>query len=169
MHLRIAVDLGGGGLQHAGLHPLCQAQAVDGAHHGGLHRLDGIVLVMRRRGRAGEVVDLVDLDLEGIDHVVPQEFKARVGEQVDDVLLPAGEQIVEADDLVPVADEPVAEVTAQEAGAAGDEDSHVLGWGVPIGDRCRQDKSGDERSQRGRLGENLKPKIKNQGLSRPPS
>jgi hypothetical protein len=65
-----------------------------------------------------------------------------------------------------VADEPIAEVTAQKAGAAGDEDSHVFGLGVPIGDFFRQGKSEDERPQRGRLGENLKPKIENQGLSR---
>ena len=70
------------------------------------------------------VVDKAWAFLQGRDHVVPQEFKARVGQQVGDVLLPAGEQVVEADDLVAIADQPVAEVAAQKAGAAGDEDAH---------------------------------------------
>ena len=80
---------------------------------------------MRRRSRAGEIVDLVDLDLEGIDHIVPHEFKVRVGQQMNDVLLPAGEQVVEADDIVAVADQPIAKVTAEEAGAIIGEDNLV--------------------------------------------
>ena len=39
-------------------------------------------------------------------------------------MLLAGEEVVEADDVVPLRDQPVAQVRAEEAGAAGDEDSH---------------------------------------------
>ena len=40
-----------------------------------------------RRGRAGEVVDLVDLDVEREGHVVAHQLEARVAEQVRDVAL----------------------------------------------------------------------------------
>jgi hypothetical protein len=74
---------------------------------------------MGRGSGTGEIVDLIDLDLERVDHVVPQEFKPRIGQQMDDVLLPAGKQIVEADDLMAVADQAIAEVAAEKSGAAG--------------------------------------------------
>ena len=58
MDLRIAVHLGGRGLKNPRLHPLGQAQHVDRAVHAGLGRLHRIELVVHRRGRAGQVVDL---------------------------------------------------------------------------------------------------------------
>jgi hypothetical protein len=58
---------------------------------GGLHR---IVLVVHGRGRAGQVVDLVDLDVQRDRHVVPHQLEARVVEQVLDVVLGAGEEVV---------------------------------------------------------------------------
>ena len=50
-------------------------------------RLHGIVLVVDRRGRAGEVVDLVDLDVERERHVVAHQLEARMPHQMIDVLL----------------------------------------------------------------------------------
>ena len=70
MHVGIPVNLGGGGLEDACLDPLCEAEAVDGPDHGGLHGLDGIVLIVRGGSGAGEVVDPVDLELERVDDVV---------------------------------------------------------------------------------------------------
>ena len=46
----------------------------------------GIVLVVNGRGRAGEIVDLVDLDVERKGHVMPQQLKAGMAEQVCDVV-----------------------------------------------------------------------------------
>jgi len=60
---------------------------------------------LRRGRRAGEVVDLVDLVLERVDDVVPHELEARVILQVGDVELPAGEEVIEADDLMAVLDQ----------------------------------------------------------------
>ena len=50
---------------------------------GGLHR---IVLVVHRRGRAGHVVDLVDLDVERECHIVAGQLEMLVVEQMLDVL-----------------------------------------------------------------------------------
>jgi hypothetical protein len=76
----------GRGLQDLGLHPLGQAQHVDGAVDAGLGRLHGVELVMHRAGRAGQVVDLVDLDIERHGHVVTQQLEARVGQVLGHVL-----------------------------------------------------------------------------------
>ena len=78
MHRRIAVDLAGRGLEDLGARALGQAQHVDGAVHAGLGRLHRIVLVVDRRGGAGEIVDLVDLDIERECHVVAHQLEARV-------------------------------------------------------------------------------------------
>jgi hypothetical protein len=53
-----------------------------------------------------------------------------------DVVLLAGEEVIEADDIVALIDHAFADVAAEEAGTAGDEDSFVLhggGWGLGLG------------------------------------
>ena len=55
---------------------------------------------MDRRGRAGQVVDLVDLDVEREGHVVAHQLEARVVQADGDVLLAAGEEIVDAQHVV---------------------------------------------------------------------
>ena len=103
---------------------LGEHQHVEGAHDVRLDRLDRVVLVVHRRRGAGQVVDLVDLGEERLADVVPQQLEARMVEQVLDVVPPAGEEVVQADDVVALGQQPVAEMRADEAGAAGDEDSH---------------------------------------------
>ena len=68
--------------------------------HAGLGRLHRIVLVMHRRGRAGQIVDLVDLHIERKGHVVPHQLEAWVVEQMRDVGASAGEEIVDAQDVI---------------------------------------------------------------------
>ena len=50
------------------------------------------------------------------------ELETRVVDQVLDVALGAGEEIVEAHDLMAALDQPVAQMRAEKAGAAGDKD-----------------------------------------------
>ncbi len=78
------------------------------------------MLVVHRRGRAGKVVDPVRLHVEREGHIVSDELKARVGQQVADVVFGAREEVVEADHLVPVGQEPPAQVRTNEARATGD-------------------------------------------------
>ncbi len=88
----------------------------------GLGRLHRVVLVVDRRGRARQIVDLVDLDVEREGHVVADELEVRVLQQVQDVALGASEQVVGADHLMPLRQQAVDQVRAEEAGAAGDKD-----------------------------------------------
>src|SRR6185437_4177141 len=73
------------------------------------------------RGGAGEVVDLVDLDIERKAHIVPERLEMRVRHQVRDIVLAPGEVIIDAHDVVALGDEPLAQMRAQKPGAAGDE------------------------------------------------
>ena len=102
---------------------LGQPEHVDGAMHAGLGRLNRVVLVMHGRGRTGEIVDFVDLDIERKGHVVAHELEPWVAVQVVDVALRAGEQVVEADHLVPLIQQAVDQVRPDEPGTAGDEDA----------------------------------------------
>jgi len=54
---------------------------------------------------------------------------------VGDVFGEAGRQIVEADDLVPFAEEPLAQVRADEPGSARDDDAHCskTSWQKSVG------------------------------------
>ena len=71
MDERVAVNLGRRGLQDARVNALGEAEHVDGAVDARLRRLHRIVLVVDRRGRTGEVVDAVNLDIEREADVVP--------------------------------------------------------------------------------------------------
>jgi hypothetical protein len=72
--------------EEAGLDTLGEAEHVERALERRLDRLDGVVLVVRGRGRAGQVVDLVDLDHEGLDDVVPDELEVGVADPVRDLV-----------------------------------------------------------------------------------
>ena len=91
--------------------------------HRRLHGLDGVVLVVDGRGGAGHVVDLVDLNEELLGDVVPDDLKVGLVKQVLDVGLLRGEEVVERDHIVPLVDQPSAQVASEEAAPARDQDS----------------------------------------------
>jgi hypothetical protein len=63
-------------------------------------------------------------------HIVADQLKVLVGEQVLDVGFLGGEEVVEADDIVALGDEAIADVRPEEAGAAGHENAFDLGHGL---------------------------------------
>ena len=98
--LGIAVDLAGRGLQDCARQRLAMPSTLIAPMHRGLHGLDRVVLVVARRGGAGQIVDLVDLEEDRHRHVVADQLEVRPAEQVGDVRLLAGEEIVQADHVV---------------------------------------------------------------------
>ena len=78
---------------------------------------------MDRRGRAGEVVDLVHLDKQRVRYVVPHRLEMRVAEQPGDVVLAAGEIVVDAKHVMALRPQPLAKMRAEKAGAAGDKNA----------------------------------------------
>jgi hypothetical protein len=89
--------------------------------------------VIDRAGRAGEVVDALDRpdSLRKMrcrrDICLDDPHPGRCGE-VGEVLAAPGHEIIDDDDLVPSVEQPVDEVTADHARAAGYDDPH----GVPL-------------------------------------
>jgi len=65
----------------------------------------------------------VELDDDRLGDVVAEQLEAMVVEQVIDVAALPGEEVVEAQDLVPHAEQTLAQVRADEASAAGHEDA----------------------------------------------
>ena len=123
MHLRIAVNFAGRRLQNLCPATLGEPQHIDRAQHRRLHRLDRIVLVVARSGRAGQVENLVDLEHDRLRDIVPNQIEIRPVQEMGDICLLACEKIVDADDVVPVIDEPLAQMRAEKTGPAGDENA----------------------------------------------
>jgi len=78
---------------------------------------------MNRTGGASQVIDPVDFEENGIDNIVPDKLEAVVIQQVLDIPLMAGEKVIQANYLVALLNKPAAEMGAQEAGTAGNQDS----------------------------------------------
>lgn len=92
----------------------------------GYDGLDGVELVINRRCGASEVVDLIDLQEDGLNDVVSNELKHGVPEMVHEVLFPTREEVIDDNDAVAAGDETVDEVASDEPGTAGDHDSQGL-------------------------------------------
>jgi hypothetical protein len=69
---------------------------------------------------------LIDFGFERIDHIVPHQFEGWIRKQMGDVDLPAGVKVVETNHLVAFSEETLAEVAAEEPGASGNKNTHVL-------------------------------------------
>ena len=121
MHLGIAVDLAGRGLKDARLDPLGQPQHVYRSMYACLGRLYRIALVVDGRCGTSEVVNFVDLDVEGEGNVMAQQLEVGMSDEMRDVVLGPRKEIVDADDVVTTGQETLAEVRPQEAGASGNQ------------------------------------------------
>jgi hypothetical protein len=126
VHLRVAVDLRGGGEEVARTLVLGQTQCVVGSQRADLERRDGMLQVVVGAGRGSEVQHGVEraIDVDVLADVVLDEAKALMPKQVGDVVHVASNEVVHADDGVTFGNEPVAQVRPQEAGGAGDEYTH---------------------------------------------
>ena len=70
--------------------------------HAGLGGLHGIVLVVNGRSGAGEVIDLVDFHIKRECHIMTDEFKAGVADEMVDIALCPGEEVVDAKNIMTV-------------------------------------------------------------------
>ena len=98
MDIWVAIDFRGRRLENFCPQTLRKPQHVDGAVDARLCRLHWIVLVVNGRSRAGEVIDLIDFDVERERHIVTNQLKAMVIEQMIDVASRAGEEVIDAYD-----------------------------------------------------------------------
>ncbi len=110
MDLRVPVHFAGGRLQDTCAAPLGHAQYVDGAHDGGLDRLDRVVLIVTGRRGTRQIVDHVNFEIDWYRDVVPNQFEVGPPQKVRHVGFLAGEEIVQADDVVAGTDQSFAEM-----------------------------------------------------------
>lgn len=91
-----------------------------------LECLDRQLEIVNRTSGAREVQHAVKVtrDVRELRNVVLHEAEPLIPDQVRDVVGMAGDEVVEANDMVAVSDESIGEVRAQESGDAGDEHSH---------------------------------------------
>jgi len=115
MHLGVAVDFARGCLEDAGADALGKPQHVGRPVDAGLDGLHGIVLVVDGGSGAGEVVDLVHLHVERKCDVVAHELEAPVVQQILDVGPGGGEEVVHAEDFMPLLQKAFAQMGAEEA------------------------------------------------------
>ena len=93
--------------------------------HGGFHGLHGVVLVVHRARGTGEVEDTVNLQAQRFRYIVTNELEIRLAQEMGDICLGAGEQVVEADDIRAVSHQAFAEMRADKSRSSGDE--HAVG------------------------------------------
>ena len=74
-------------LEDAGFGPSRQFQHMGDAKHVRLNGADRVELIMDRRRGAGEIVNLIDLQIDRMNDVVPDRFKPGMIEERTDVLL----------------------------------------------------------------------------------
>ncbi|CUX63599.1 hypothetical protein AGR5A_Lc90192 [Agrobacterium genomosp. 5 str. CFBP 6626] len=123
---RVAIDFRCRRLHHGCTASAGNFQHVDRAKHIGEQGADGIALIIRRRGRRGEVEDQRDIDVIGFAHIVLNQQKALIVAQMFDICGSSGRKIVEADHFVAAAQQTLAKVGAKETGTAINE--NALAW-----------------------------------------
>ena len=129
MDERIAVDLGRRREEKPRALLLREAERLVRAERADLERLDRVLeIVDRARGRR-EMQDRVERarDVDEVRDVLLDEREALVAEKQRDVVRRPRQEVVDADDVVTLREQAFAEVGADEAGAAGDEDPRHSG------------------------------------------
>ncbi len=99
MFCRVAVNLAGRGLKNLAMQPFGKSQHVIGAENAGLGGLHRVPLIMNRRCRAGQIINLIDLHEERMRDIVAKQFKMLMVQQMFDVPAGAGKKIIDAEDL----------------------------------------------------------------------
>jgi len=75
---------------------------------------------------ASQVVDLVNLEEDGFNDVVADEFEVGVPHVMQHVLFSSGEEVIHHDHAVPSFHQTVHQVASDETGSAGDHDPLLL-------------------------------------------
>ncbi len=118
MHGRITIHLARGCLQDFRLDPFGQAQHIDGPHDRSLDRLDRVILIMYRRGRTRQIVNLVHFGVIGGRDIVPHHLEIRPIHQVNDIGLPPCKIIVQTNDLMSLPEQMLTQMRTYKTGAA---------------------------------------------------
>jgi hypothetical protein len=81
------------------------------------------VLIVDRGGGACEIIDLIYLEQDGVNHVMPKDLETGIRQKMGDIASGAGKVVVQADHLRSGIQQAVAEVAPQKTGSSGYNDS----------------------------------------------
>ena len=123
VHVRIAVDLAGGGLEDRDAEALGEPEHVDGPDHARLRGLHRVALIVDRGGGAGEIVDLVHLDIEREGHVVSHDLEARIAQVLGEIRPVARVEIIDREHVVSLRHQSIAQMAADKTGPTRHEDT----------------------------------------------
>src|SRR5260370_6022582 len=121
VNARITIDFRGGRMKNSCPYTFRESQHVDRAVDACFCRLHGIVLIVNRRGRAGEIVNLIDLQIEREGDIVSDQLEMPMTEQVFDVPSRSGEKIVDTKDDRAVRQETLTQMRTEETSTAGNQ------------------------------------------------
>ena len=110
VNLGVAVHFAGRSLIDARAKPFGQAQHVDGTVHAGLDGLHRVVLVVYGRGRAGQIVNFIHLNIEGKGHVVANKLEPAVVHELFHIGAGTGKKVVRAEHFVPFVEQTFAQM-----------------------------------------------------------
>ena len=122
MDFGVSVALRGGCVEISGVVLACEVERDDGSIGADQKSFGAEATVVDGAGGRGEVEDVVDVaGIEGLRNVVIDKAEARFVLEMGEVCRVAGAQVVDADDDVPLAEQGVGKVGAEEACGTGDE------------------------------------------------
>jgi hypothetical protein len=104
MNKRIAIDFAGRCLKNASTQTFREPKHIDSAMYAGLCSLYRIILVMNRRRWTRKIENAIDFHVQRQTNIMTQELKARMGEEMRDVIFATREQVVHAQYVVSVID-----------------------------------------------------------------
>lgn len=70
--------------------------------HAGLQRLHGVRLTVIRGSRAGQIINLITLDIERECHIVSNQLGIRVRYKMCNIMLCAGKEIINTNNIIPI-------------------------------------------------------------------
>ena len=100
MNFRVAVHFAGRCLKNASVQPFCQAKHIDSTMNTRFGGLDGIMLIMDRRGRACKIVNLIHLNIEREGYIVADYLEVWLAGKMGYIVLASGKKIVETQYLI---------------------------------------------------------------------
>ncbi len=133
VNIGVAVALGGGGMEEAGLIFTRQVQSIPGPHGADIQRFRTEARIISGAGGRREVEDIIDwARIERLADVLLDQVESSFVAQTGQVGGASGGKIVHAHHLMTLANQCVAQMRAEEAGGAGDQDTlHRQDTGSP--------------------------------------
>jgi hypothetical protein len=102
VYVRIAIDLTGRRLKDLTLRSAGETQHVIGSKHRGLGSLDRVCLIIDRRSRTSQIVDLIYLSPIWLAHIMTYNLKIGFTQQMPHVLFTACVEVVETDHVITI-------------------------------------------------------------------